>query len=73
MLVNEDVESNSEQELDNMISVQKEIQIKTSQDPMETFDEIEHTTLVVVEDRRNNEAQFDFFNWGTFIHRSLNK
>ena len=59
MLVNEDVESNSEQELDDMISVRKEIQIKTSQDPMETFDEIEHTTLVVVEDRRNNEAQFD--------------
>ena len=26
---------------------------------METFDEMEHTTLLVVEDRRNNEAQFD--------------
>ena len=42
-----------------MSSVRKEIQINTGQDPMETFDEIEHTTLLVVEDRRNNEAQFD--------------
>ena len=59
MLVNEDAESNSEKELGDMSSLRKEIQINTGQDPMETFDEIEHTTLLVVEDRRNNEAQFD--------------
>ena len=59
MLVNEDAESNSEKELGDMSSVRKEIQINTGQDPMETFDEIEHTTLLVVEDPRNNEAQFD--------------
>ena len=59
MLVDEEVESNSEQELDDMNSVRKEIQIKTNRDPMSAFDLMEHTTLVVVEDRRNNEAQFD--------------
>ena len=62
MIVDEEVESNSEKELDEMNSVRKEIQIKTNQDPMPFFDRMdtqEHTTLVVVEDRRNNEAQFD--------------
>ena len=62
MTVNEEVESNSEKELDEMNSVRKEIQIKTLMDTMEFFEQMntqEHTTLVVVEDRRNNEAQFD--------------
>ena len=59
MQVNKDAESNSEKELGDMSSVRKEIQINIGQDPIETFDEIEHTTLLVVEDRRNNEAQFD--------------
>ena len=59
MQVNKDAESNSEKELGDMSSVRKEIQINIGQDPIETFDEIEHTTLLVVEDRRDNEAQFD--------------
>ena len=42
-----------------MNSVRKEIQINTEQDPAEVLNEIEHTTLLVVEDRRNNKAQFD--------------
>ena len=45
-----------------MNSVRKEIHIKTHMDTIEFFDHMntqEHTTLVVVEDRRNNEAQFD--------------
>merc|ERR1711873_105578 len=45
-----------------MNSVRKEIQIKTHLDTMPLFEQMntqEHTALVVVEDRRNNEAQFD--------------
>ena len=45
-----------------MNSVHKEIHIKTSMDIMDFFSYMntkEQTTLVVVEDRRNNEAQFD--------------
>ena len=62
MIVDEEVESNSEKELDEMNSVRKEIQIKTNQDPLPFFEKMdtqEHTALVVVEDRRDNEAQFD--------------
>ena len=59
MQVSEDTESTSEKVLDDLSLVRKEIQINTKQDPAEVFNEIEHTTLVVVEDRRNNEAQFD--------------
>ena len=62
MTVDEEVESNSEKELDEMNSVRTEIHIKTHMDTIEFFEQMntqEHTTLVVVEDRRNNEAQFD--------------
>ena len=59
MQVSEDTESTSEKVLDDLSLVRKEIQINTKQDPAEIFDEIERTTLLVVEDRRNNEAQFD--------------
>ena len=62
MTVDEDVESSSEKELDEMNSMRKEIHIKASTDTMDFFgytNNNEQTTLVVVEDRRNNEAQFD--------------
>ena len=59
MQVSEDTESNSEKVLGDLSLVRKEIQINTGQDPAEIFGETEHTTLLVVEDRRNNEAQFD--------------
>ena len=59
MQVSEDTESTSEKVLDDLSLVRKEIQINTKQDPAEIFDEIERTTLLVVEDPRNNEAQFD--------------
>ena len=59
MQVSEDTESNSEKVLGDMSLVRKEIQINIRQDPLEIFDETEHTTLLVVEDRRDNEAQFD--------------
>ena len=59
MQVSEDTESNSEKVLGDMSLVRKEIQINTRQDPAEIIDETEHTTLLVVEDRRDNEAQFD--------------
>ena len=59
MQVGEDTESTSEKVLDDLNSVRKEIQINTEQDPAEVLNEIEHTTLLVVEDRRNNKAQFD--------------
>merc|ERR1711873_399062 len=59
MQVSEDTESTSEKVLNDLSLVRKEIQINTKQDPEEIFDEIERTTLLVVEDRRNNEAQFD--------------
>ena len=64
MTVNEDVESSSEKELDDMNDMRKEIHINTSTDTMDIFgytnmDDTEQTTLVIVEDRRNNEAQFD--------------
>ena len=49
----------SEKVLEGLNSVRKEIQINTEQDLAEVFNEIEHTTLLVVEDRRNNKAQFD--------------
>ena len=59
MQVGEDTESTSEKVLEGLNSVRKEIQINTEQDLAEVFNEIEHTTLLVVEDRRNNKAQFD--------------
>ena len=62
MTVDEEAESSSEKELDEMNSVRKEIHIKTNMDIMDFFSYMntkEQTTLVVVEDRRNNEAQFD--------------
>ena len=62
MTVDEEVESSSEKELDEMNSMRKEIHIKASTDTMDFFgytNTNEQTTLVVVEDRRNNEAQFD--------------
>merc|ERR1712240_468768 len=59
MQVGEDTESTSEKVLENLNSVRNEIQINTEQDLAEVCNEIEHTTLLVVEDRRNNKAQFD--------------
>ena len=59
MQVGEDTESTSEKVLEGLNSVRKEIQINTEQDLAEVFNEIEYTTLLVVEDRRNNKAQFD--------------
>merc|ERR1712163_12291 len=60
MQVGEDTESTSEKLMENFISVRKEIQINTEQGLAEVFNNIEqHTTLLVVEDRRNNKAQFD--------------
>ena len=59
MQVSEDTESTSEKVLDDLSLVRKEIQINTEQYPAEVFNEIEHTTLLVVKDRRNNKAQFD--------------
>merc|ERR1711873_282460 len=59
MQVGEDTESTSEKVLENLNSVRKEIQINTEQDLAEVLTDIEHTTLLVVEDRRDNKAQFD--------------
>merc|ERR1712163_103303 len=59
MQVGEDTESTSKKVLENLNSVRKEIQINTEQDLAEVLTDIEHTTLLVVEDRRNNKAQFD--------------
>ena len=59
MQVGEDTESTSEKVLEGLNSVRKEIQINTEQDLAEVLNEIEHTALLVVEDRRNNKAQFD--------------
>ena len=62
MTVNEDVETSSERELDDMNDMRKEIHINTSTDTMDIFgytNNTEQTSLVVVEDRRNSEAQFD--------------
>ena len=62
MTVDEEAESDSEKVLDEMNSVRKEIHIKTNMDVMDFFSYMntkEQTTLVVVEDRRNTEAQFD--------------
>merc|ERR1712044_46397 len=60
MQVGKDTESISERVQDSLNSVRKEIQINTEQGLDEIFNEIkQHTTLLVVEDRRNNKAQFD--------------
>ena len=61
MTVDEEVESSSEKELDDMNDTRKEIHIKRSTDTMDIFgytdpDDTEQTALVMVEDRRNNEA-----------------
>merc|ERR1712240_949683 len=55
-----DTESISEEVQENLNTVRKEIQINTEQHLEEVLNNIEqNTTLVVVEDRRNNKAQFD--------------
>merc|ERR1711872_938758 len=60
MQVGKDTESTSEKMMENYNSVRKEIQINTEQGLPEILNNIEHhTTLLVVEDRRNNKAQFD--------------
>merc|ERR1712044_28142 len=60
MQVGKDTESISERVQDSLNSVRKEIQINTEQGLNEAFDDIsQNTTLLVVEDRRNNKAQFD--------------
>ena len=57
-------ESRSERELDDMNDARKEIHLKRSADTTDIFgytnlDESGQVALVVVEDRRNNVAQFD--------------
>ena len=57
-------ESRSERELDDMNDARKEIHLKTSTDTLDIFgytnlNEPEQVALMVVEDRRNNVAQFD--------------
>ena len=60
MQVGENTESISEIVQENLNTVRKEIQINTEQHLEEVLNSIEqNTTLVVVEDRRNNKAQFD--------------
>ena len=60
MQVGKDTESTSEKVMENYNSVRKEIQINTEQGLAEILNNIKHhTTLLVVEDRRNNKAQFD--------------
>ena len=60
MQVGKDTESTSEKVVENYNSVRKEIQINTEQGLDEIFNNIkQNTTLLVVEDRRNNKAQFD--------------
>ena len=64
MTVTQDVETSSERELDDMNDMRKEIHINTSTDTMDIFgytgrDNTEQTSLVIIEDRRNSEAQFD--------------
>ena len=82
MTVDEEAESNSEKELDEMNSVRKEIHIKTNMDVMDFFSYMntkEQTTLVVVEDRRNNEdidgeeilTAFDSCSNTTLIHKEV--
>ena len=64
MTVHQDVEASSERELDDMNSMRKEIHINTSTDSMDIYGYIdrannEQTSLVMIEYRRNSEAQFD--------------
>ena len=64
MTVDDEVESRSEEELDDMNDIRKEIHIKRSTDTLDIFgytnpDASGQIALVTVEDRRNNEAQFD--------------
>ena len=59
MQVGEDKESTSKKVKENYNNVRKEIQINT-EELNEAFDNIsQNTSLLVVEDRRNNKAQFD--------------
>merc|ERR1712163_15334 len=56
MQVGEDTESTSEKVVENYNIVRKEIQINTEQDLDEALNNIrQNTTLLVVEDRRNNK------------------
>ena len=64
MTVDDEVESRSEKELDDMNDTRKEIHIKRSTDTLDIFgytnlDASGQVALVKVEDRRGNEAQFD--------------
>ena len=60
MQVGKDTESTSEKVVENYNSVRKEIQINTEQGLDDILNNIkQNTTLLVVEDRRNNKAQFD--------------
>ena len=57
-------QSHNDSELDDMNSIHKEIHINTSTDSLDIYGYIdrankEQTSLVMVEDRRNSEAQFD--------------
>merc|ERR1711872_526279 len=60
MQVGKDTEFISEKVQENLNAIRKEIQINSEQGLAEVFNNIEqNTTLLVVEDRRNNKAQFD--------------
>merc|ERR1711872_969661 len=60
MQVGENTEPTSEKVVQTYNSVRKEIQINTEQGLADILNNIKHhTTLLVVEDRRNNKAQFD--------------
>ena len=64
MTMAEESESRGREELDDMNDARKEIHLKRGADTSDIFgymnrDEAEQVALVVVEDRRNDTAQFD--------------
>ena len=64
MMMADESESRGREELDDMNDARKEIHLKRGADTLDIFgymnrDESEQVALAVVEDRRNNTAQFD--------------
>ena len=64
MTMADETESRRKEELDDMNDARKEIHLKTGADTSDIFgymnkNESEQVALAVVEDRRNNTAQFD--------------
>ena len=60
--MNDEAETRSERELDDMNDVRKEVHLNNSTDTLDIFGYLkdpEQVTLVTVEDRRNNTAHFD--------------